>query len=279
MNSQEMEKNLQAILASPTYLPVEQDLQFLKQPELRPIRLQLELLKPEMVFSRENVNSTVVVFGGTQIVPLDEAQRRLRRARALLDESPGDERHQRMVRCAERVVAKSHYYDSAREFARLVSSECQIQGEYDYVVTTGGGPGVMEAANRGAYDVGAKSVGLNITLPEEQSPNPYIDPDLCFQFHYFALRKMHFLLRAKALVVFPGGFGTLDELFDALTLRQTSRMQAIPIILFGQEFWEQVINFQFLADEGVVADRDLDLFSFAETAAEAWQIIREYHAE
>ena len=150
----------------------------------------------------------------------------------------------------------------------------QDGGPYDYVIVTGGGPGIMEAANRGAYDVGAKSVGLNIRLPHEQQPNPYITPDLCFQFHYFAMRKLHFLLRAKALVAFPGGFGTLDELFDALALRQTGRMQAIPIILFGREYWQRVIDFQFLADEGTVADEDLDLLDFAETAAEAWAVIQ-----
>jgi uncharacterized protein (TIGR00730 family) len=172
---------------------------------------------------------------------------------------------------------KSPYYDAAREFGRLVSTTCQTQHRCEYVVITGGGPGIMEAANRGAFDAGAKSIGLNITLPEEQVPNPYIAPDLCFQFHYFALRKMHFLLRAAALVVFPGGFGTLDELFDALTLRQTRRMQAIPIILFGREYWERVIDFQFLADEGVIADEHLDLLDYAETAQEAWEIISRFH--
>ena len=175
---------------------------------------------------------------------------------------------------AERLLERSHYYDAAREFARLVSAKYQDGGPCDYVIVTGGGPGIMEAANRGAYDVGAKSVGLNIRLPHEQQPNPYITPDLCFQFHYFAMRKLHFLLRAKALVAFPGGFGTLDELFDALALRQTGRMQAIPIILFGREYWQRVIDFQFLADEGTVADEDLDLLDFAETAAEAWAVIQ-----
>ena len=163
------------------------------------------------------------------------------------------------------------------QFARLVSQRCQIDGQCDYVIITGGGPGIMEAANRGAHDVGAKSIGLNITLPLEQVPNPYITPNLCFQFHYFALRKMHFLMRAKALVVFPGGFGTLDELFDALTLRQTRRMQEIPIILFGREYWNRVIDFQFLADEGVIADEHLALISYAETPEEAWHIIARFH--
>ena len=174
-------------------------------------------------------------------------------------------------------MAKSHFYDAARQFARMVSEYGQLGKENDYVVVTGGGPGIMEAANRGAADVNAKSVGLNIRLPREQMPNPYITPELCFQFHYFALRKLHFLMRAKALVVFPGGFGTLDELFDALTLRQTGRMQDIPIIMFGRDYWEKVINFQFLADEGTVSDEELDLFRFAETPEEAWQMILRFH--
>ena len=176
---------------------------------------------------------------------------------------------------AKNLLARSHYYDAAREFARLVASESKelaLHGEN--VMVTGGGPGIMEAANRGAYDVGAKSVGLNIRLPHEQRPNAYITPELCFQFHYFAMRKLHFLLRAKALVAFPGGFGTFDELFDALTLRQTGRMQAIPIVLFGREYWQHAVNFQFLADQGAIDDADLKLIDYAETAAEAWEIIQ-----
>ncbi|NIL96748.1 MAG: 3-isopropylmalate dehydrogenase, partial [Planctomycetales bacterium] len=185
----------------------------------------------------------------------------------------------RQVQRAERILAKSHYYDAARDFSRLVSSTCQVDGQCDYVVVTGGGPGIMEAANRGAFDVRAKSMGLNITLPQEQAPNPYITPELCFQFHYFALRKMHFLLRAKALVIFPGGFGTLDELFDALTLRQTRRMQDIPIVLYGREYWEQVIDFQFLADEGTIADKHLDLIQYAESPEQAWEMIVQFHQQ
>jgi uncharacterized protein (TIGR00730 family) len=249
----------------------------LKQAALRPVRLQLELLKPEMGLTEQGINSTIIAFGGAQIVERQEAESRLARAQQALADAIDDPQAKRAVERAERVLAKSHYYDAAREFSRLVSSSCQINGECDYVITTGGGPGVMEAANRGAYDVGAKSIGLNITLPHEQVPNPYITPELCFQFHYFALRKMHFLLRAKALVVFPGGFGTLDELFDALTLRQTHLVQAIPIILFGKEYWSHVIDFQFLADEGVIADEHLDLIDFAETPEEAWDIITRFH--
>ncbi len=271
------DKNLCAIMHSQSYLPVEYDAKFLQQWETRPVRVQLELLKAEIGFMQEGVRSTVVVFGSTQIVQSEQAQQRLQAAREMLAQDPHDPARGRAVARAERIIAKSHYYDAARQFAELVSSHCQIDGKCDYVIMTGGGPGIMEAANRGAFDVGAKSVGLNISLPAEQVPNAYITPQLCFQFHYFALRKMHFLMRAKAMVVFPGGFGTLDELFDALTLRQTHRMQEIPIILFGQEFWQRVIDFQFLADEGVIADRDLELISFVETPQEAWSIITRFH--
>ncbi|MHB0957010.1 MAG: prepilin peptidase [Pirellulaceae bacterium] len=270
-------ERLKAILDSPSYLPVEYDVKFLQRPELRPVRVQLELLKPELGFTAEGVSSTVVVFGGTQVIEEAAARQALERAKTAWAAAPDDAQRQRDVARCERVAAKSVYYDAARKFAQLVSLKCQTDGQRDFVITTGGGPGVMEAANRGAHDVGAKSVGLNITLPAEQAPNPYITPDLCFQFHYFALRKMHFLMRAKALVVFPGGFGTLDELFDALTLRQTQRMQQIPIILFGRDYWTQVINFQFLADEGVIADAHLDLISYAETPEEAWNVICQFH--
>ena len=273
----EIEKNLAAIKSSPSYLLAEQDVAFLARQELRPVRMQLELLKPEMTLAEQGVRSTIVVFGGTQIVEHDAAVARLERAKAKLAERPHDPAAARSVARAERIVAKSHFYDAARRFARLVSSTCQANHECEYVVVTGGGPGIMEAANRGAYDAGGKSIGLNITLPAEQVPNPYITPALCFQFHYFALRKLHFLLRAKALVVFPGGFGTLDELFDALTLRQTGRMQAIPIILYGRAYWEQVIDVQFLADEGVIADAHLDLIDYAESPEQAWEIIARFH--
>lgn len=269
--------DVQRILSSPSYRPVENDSEFLQRPELRPVRLQLELLKPEMGLSEHGVRSTIVAFGGTQIVERAEAEVRLERARRALTDSPDDPVRQRAVARAERILAKAPYYDAAREFARIVSSTCQIGGHCEFVIITGGGPGIMEAANRGAHDVGAKSVGLNISLPAEQVPNPYITPELCYQFHYFALRKMHFLLRAKALVVFPGGFGTLDELFDALTLRQTRRMQDIPIILYGRDYWQRVVDFQFLADEGVIEDAHLELFDYAESPQEAWEIICRFH--
>jgi hypothetical protein len=271
------DENLQAILNSPSYRLAELDTDFLQRDELRPVRLELELLKPEMALTEQGVHSTIVIFGGTQIVAKAEAEQRFHAAQQALAAAPDNDDQKRKVERAARVLAKSGYYDAAREFARLVSSTCQNSEHCDFVIVTGGGPGIMEAANRGAYDVGGKSIGLNVTLPAEQAPNPYITPELCFQFHYFALRKMHFLFRAKALVVFPGGFGTLDELFDALTLRQTERMQQIPIILYGKEYWDRVIDFQFLADEGVVRDEHLELFSYAETPQEAWETVVQFH--
>jgi uncharacterized protein (TIGR00730 family) len=261
----------------PNYLLAEEDIKFLKRPELRPVRLQLELLKPEMILDEQNVDSTLVIFGGTQIVERPEAERRLAEARTNLAADPTSSVQQRAVSRAERVLAKSHYYDKAREFARLVSCACQIQGKCDFTVVTGGGPGIMEAANRGAHDAGAKSIGLNITLPEEQLPNSYITPDLCFQFRYFAIRKMHFLLRAKGLVIFPGGFGTLDELFEVLTLLQVNRMQPIPVILFGREFWDGALDLKYLADEGTIRDEHLSLVQYADSPAEAWEVIRKYY--
>ena len=271
------EENLRKLLASPSYRVAYKDAEFLAGPKLRPMRMELELLKPELTFEEHNIRSTIVVFGSTRVIEPQAAADHLERARARLADTPDDPRRIRAVARAERIAAKCHYYETARQFAKLVSSACQIDGKCEYVIVTGGGPGIMEAANRGAYDVAAKSIGLNIRLPAEQIPNPYITPELCFQFHYFATRKFHFLLRAKALVVFPGGFGTLDELFDALTLRQTGRMQHIPIIMFGREYWEKVIDFQFLADEGAISDEDLDLFRFAETADQAWDMICRFH--
>jgi len=270
-------ENLKRIMQSPSYRVAYKDVHFLASRELRPVRMQLELLKPELAFGEQGVRSTIVVFGGTRVVEPAEAQEKLERAQARLAETPDDPRRKRTVARAERIVAKARYYDLARQFGALVSQECQGEENGEYVVVTGGGPGIMEAANRGAYDVGAKSIGLNIRLPMEQQPNAYISPELCFQFHYFAMRKFHFLLRAKALVAFPGGYGTLDELFDALTLRQTGRMQDIPIIMFGREFWQKLIDFEFLADEGTIDDADLDLFHFAETAEEAWELICKFH--
>ncbi len=261
----------------PNYMLAEEDEHLLKRPELRPVRLQLELLKPDLILEEQGINSTLVVFGGTQIVEREVAEKRLAALREIAANDPADKVKQRDVSRAERILAKSHYYDAAREFARLVSSACQIQGRCDFAVITGGGPGIMEAANRGAWDVGAKSIGLNITLPDEQRPNPYITPELCFLFRYFAIRKMHFLLRARGLVVFPGGFGTLDELFEVLTLRQVGRLQPIPVILYGREFWDGALNLEYLADEGTIRDEHLSLVSYAESPLEAWETIRKFY--
>lgn len=275
--AEDREELLDKIRNSPSYVLSEVDIDFLTRPELRPVRMQLELLKPEMIFVENGVESTICVFGGTQIIPQDEAEQRLAQAESTAAAAPDDKKASRELLRARNRLKKSKYYDHARDFAKLVSSTCQVNGKCDYVVMTGGGPGIMEAANRGAHDVDAKSIGLNITLPDEQDPNAFITPELCFQFHYFAIRKMHFLLRAKALVIFPGGFGTLDELFDALTLRQVGRMQDIPIILYGREYWDPVVDFQYLADEGVIRDEHLDLIDYAETPEEAWKIIEDFH--
>jgi uncharacterized protein (TIGR00730 family) len=274
---QQRAANLQKILQSLSYRVAYKDVDFLMQPELRAARIELELLKPELYFQQHNIRSTIVLFGSTRIIEPGVAQEQLERAKARLADTPDDARRQRAVARAEEIAFRSHYYETAREFARLVSGVNQKDGANEYVIITGGGPGIMEAANRGAYEVGAKSIGLNIRLPQEQQPNPYITPELCFQFHYFAVRKFHFLMRAKALVVFPGGFGTFDELFETLTLRQTGRMQNIPVIIFGREYWQRAVNFSFLADAGAIDDEDLDLFTYAETAEQAWNIIQQFH--
>ncbi len=273
---EDQEKKREALLNAPSYVLAEQDAALLARRELRPVRLQLEFLKPELAFEELGIDATIVVWGGTRITEPEQLARRLHEARMALQAAPDSSLAQRAVTRAERLMAKASYYEAAREFSRLVSTATLSNGR-SYTIATGGGPGIMEAANRGADDVGARSIGLNITLPAEQQPNPYISPELCFRFHYFALRKMHFVLRAAALVAFPGGFGTLDEIFDSLTLRQTRRMQEIPIVLFGREYWERVIDFQFLADEGVIEDEHLKLLNFAESPAEAWQIIADFH--
>lgn len=273
----QVENNRRAILESHSYRLPETDIDFLGRSEQRPVRMQLELLKAETLLRENNVATTIVVFGGTQIVPREEAEARLASAERHLKERGDDPRIAREVQRAKSVLEKSKFYDDALEFSRIVTSSCQTDGKCDFVITTGGGPGIMEAANRGAFEVGGKSVGLNIELPHEQEPNPYITPELCFQFSYFAMRKFHFILRAAALIIFPGGFGTLDELFNTLTLRQTGRMQKIPIILYGRDYWEKIVDFSALADEGVIADEHLDLIHYAESPQEAWRIISEFH--
>ena len=271
------EKLANALVRSPAYRRADQDIEFLNRGELRPVRLQLELLKPELIQQEEGIQSTVVVFGSARLVEPADAKVRLVKAEAAFAKKPKDHKLQRAVSVARQQVKLAPFYNEAREFGRLVSSTCQLDGRCDFVVVTGGGPGIMEAANRGAADVGAKSVGLNITLPHEQVPNPYITPSLCFQFKYFAIRKMHFLLRAKALVAFPGGFGTLDELFETLTLLQTGKVTGLTIVLMGKAFWEKVINWSALVEAGLIGDEDLKLFHYAETAQEAWDLVSRNH--
>ncbi|MGE3172699.1 MAG: TIGR00730 family Rossman fold protein [Planctomycetota bacterium] len=270
---------IRAIKQSGSYRVAHVDHDFMGREELRPVRLQLELLKPELVMQDQGVSSTIVVFGGTRVIERPAAEERLERARRDLAEKPADPIRQRAVRIAENVLKKSHYYDEARELARIVSGQCQVDHRCDYVICTGGGPGIMEAANRGAHDVGAKSIGLNITLPFEQEPNSFITPELCFEFKYFAIRKMHFLMRAKAMVAFPGGFGTLDELFEALTLIQTHRMQPIPVVLFGRDYWSRLVDWDVFVEEGTISPEDLDLITYAETAQECWQIVHDFYAK
>ena len=239
---------------APAYRLAFADEDFLCREELRPVRLQLELLKPQMHLDEMGINSTIVMFGGARIPrPEDKANARTQTLSDL-----------------------SRFYDEARTFARVMTEKSMEVDGCENVIVTGGGPGVMEAGNLGALDAGGRSIGLNIVLPHEQAPNEYVTPELCFNFHYFAIRKMHFLMRAKAICVFPGGFGTLDELFEALTLIQTGRMQPVPVLLFGKSFWDGIINWDVLADAGTISDEDLDLFSFVDSAHEAAGIIAEW---
>ena len=250
----------------PAYKLAFKDTDFLLRQELRPVRFQLELLKPEMLLDEAGVGSTLVMYGSARI-PSEEG------AQALVDAAPDEKRA-----VAERLAAKAKYYEQARALARMVGEKAIIEdGKRQFVVCSGGGPSIMEAANRGASEAGAESIGLNIVLPHEQAPNTFVTPYLSFQFHYFALRKMHFLLRARAVAVFPGGFGTFDEFFELLTLIQTGKMRPMPILLFGREFWTRVIDFEALADEGTIDHADLDLFQWVETAEEAWKVIAEFY--
>ena len=265
------------LLSSPAYKRADSDLDFLQRDDLRAVRLQLEWFKPELIQQDEGIESTIVVFGSARLLEPAAAKAKLLLAEKELAASPHDPEKKRAVAIAKNQEAYSPYYEEAREFGRLVSSSCQIDGRRKFVIITGGGPGIMEAANRGAADVKAKSIGLNIALPHEQLPNPYITPELCFQFRYFALRKMHFLNRARALVVFPGGFGTMDELFETLTLLQTGKVRDVSVVLIGRPFWEDLINWEKFVENGLIEAEDLQLFHYAETAGEAWNIIMAEH--
>jgi uncharacterized protein (TIGR00730 family) len=262
---------------SSSYIPADQDVNFLQRDELRSLRIGLELLKAELIQREEGIRSTIVVFGSARLQEPAAVKEALRLAEEQAAQVPDDRIRLQRVAIIKRQLELATYYDVAREFSRLVSSTCQIDGRCDYVIVTGGGPGIMEAANRGAADVNAKSIGLNITLPHEQHPNSYITPRLSFQFRYFAIRKMHFLLRARALVAFPGGFGTFDELFETLTLLQTGKTKSVIVVLVGRNFWERAINWQLLVECGLITQTDLDLFHYAETAQEVWDLITRHN--
>ena len=254
---------------SSSYKLAYQDTEFLLREDLRPVRFQLELLKPELLLNEANIGSTFVFYGSARIPAPDMAD-------ALIAAATNPEQE----KIAERLKAKSRYYEVARELARLASNcGCDEEGKKNFVVCSGGGPSIMEAANRGAFEEGRESIGLNIVLPHEQLPNRFVTPDLSFQFHYFALRKMHFLLRARAVAVFPGGYGTFDEMFELLTLVQTGKVRPLPILLFGRDYWNRVVNFEAMVEEGVIAPHDLDLIHWSEDAKEAWDYVSSFYKE
>jgi uncharacterized protein (TIGR00730 family) len=267
---------VKAILESPSYRMASEDLNFLAGDSVRGLRLQMDYLKPEMLLCANKVERTIVVFGSSRICEPGEARRSVDALRALAAADAGNLESARRLAIAKRIFDHSRYYDVAREFGRIVGEANREIGDGQTLIMTGGGPGIMEAANRGSFDAKAKTIGLNISLPREQSPNSYVSPDLCFKFRYFAMRKLHFLQRAMALVAFPGGFGTFDELFEVLTLSQTRKIAPMPIVLVGERFWRKAVNFNFLVDEGVINAEDRELFSFAETAQEIWDGIQNW---
>lgn len=253
------------------------DPDFLLHKSLRSVRLQLELLKPELSQQKLKIESTIVVFGSARILEPEIAKKQLKEAQKKLKTKPSSLSYKKAVQIAQKKLENTKYYQEARRFSHIVSERCQKNHRRHFVIVTGGGPGVMEGANRGAFDVKAKSIGLNIALPHESTPNPYISPELCFQFHYFAIRKMHFLIRARALVCFPGGYGTLDELFEALTLLQTKKIKPIPLLLFGKNYWSKLINFNLLVSENMISANDIKLFHYVETAEQAWKTIAKFY--
>jgi uncharacterized protein (TIGR00730 family) len=263
---------VRTLLDSPTYREADRDVDFMNVDATRGVRLEVDYLKTELGLVDRGVEHTIVVFGSTRIREPAAARRRLDALHAELAASPGAAELERRARVAERLLDKAHYYDVARELGRLVG-ECGADGDCRVLLMTGGGPGIMEAANRGAFDVGAPSAGLNIALPHEQFPNPYVTPELCFKFHYFAMRKLHFLLRARALVAFPGGYGTLDEVFETLTLVQSRTIPAVPVVLVGERYWRRLVDIDFLVDEGVIDVEDRELFWYAESAEEIWRTV------
>ncbi len=268
-------KNLELIISSNNYQLAHEDRELLNSDEMRGVRMLLEINKPEKILEEQNILSTIIVFGGANLSDKGSIENRLELAKNSLTKDPSSSDLQREITRLKNLQSISHYYDSAREFAKIVSRQNQKEHCNSHVIVTGGGPGIMEAANRGAFDADCKSIGLNISLPNEQHPNAYITPGLCFKFNYFALRKFHFVMRSVAAVFFPGGFGTFDELFELLTLRQTGMKTQIPIILFGRDYWSKVINFQFLSDHGLISDEHMNLFQYADSASEAWDIIKQ----
>ena len=268
-------KNLELIISSNNYQLAHEDRELLNSDEMRGVRMLLEINKPEKILEEQNILSTIIVFGGASLTDKSSIENRLELAKNSLTKDPSSSDLQRELTRLKNLQSISHYYDSAREFAKIVSRQNQKEHCNSHVIVTGGGPGIMEAANRGAFDADCKSIGLNISLPNEQHPNAYITPGLCFKFNYFALRKFHFVMRSVAAVFFPGGFGTFDELFELLTLRQTGMKNQIPIILFGRDYWSKVINFQFLSDHGLISDDHMNLFQYADSPSEAWDIIKQ----
>ena len=274
----EAAQRVATIVTSPSYREADRDVDFLDRDETRGVRLQIDYLKAELLLREHDVKGTIVVFGSTRLAPLAEARRSLDALYAEQAVRPDDGALARRVAVAERMLENSRYYDEARELGRLVARAGAASPASRLTVVTGGGPGIMEAANRGAFDAGAESVGLNITLPEAQQPNPYITPALCLRFRYFAIRKLHFLMRARALVAFPGGYGTFDELFQTLALVQTRSIAPVPVVLVGERYWRRACDFEFLVAEGMIAPEDQALFRFAETAAQVWETITGWHA-
>ncbi len=270
---------VESILNNPGYRQADQDVDFLNQHETRGVRLQIDYQKTETILEKAGIEHSIVLFGSARLLPRSLAQKRLNAFEASLQDDPQNELLQKQVITARRQFENSRFYEEAREFGRLVGNSGGGPGDCRLTLFTGGGPGLMEAANRGAYDVGAKSVGLNISLPFEQLPNSYITPGLCFRFHYFAMRKLHFVKRAKALVAFPGGFGTLDELFGLLTLVQTGKVEPVPVVLVGKDYWRKAINFDFLIEDGFIEKPDRELFTFTDTAHDAWNTILRWYDE
>lgn len=270
---------IEAILNNPGYRQADQDVDFLNQDETRGVRLQIDYQKAETLLQKAGVRHSIVVFGSARLLPKKLAQKKLNAFEAELKDDPDNDQLKHQVLVAKREYNNSKYYDEAREFGQLVGQSGKGPGDCRLTLFTGGGPGLMEAANRGAFDVGAKSVGLNISLPFEQLPNSYITPDLCFRFHYFAMRKLHFVKRAKALVAFPGGFGTLDELFGLLTLIQTGKNAPVPVVLIGSEHWSNVVNFDYLTEHGFISKAERDLFTLTDNAKDAWNHILRWYDE